>query len=175
MQAVTSTLPFAGLSSEAVKFQCQPAIAMLRATTKLLHFAMPKIGSMDDLEELFTESVRFAMTALADNLPDRLMLCAFLGAINAHAEIGPSEHQNKVCSLIMKKVRLKGLHEAMFTALDQVMQVMWCFTGPLSREWPCTCIAQLGSIKQCCYTVLSVEPSQSSASVPCKCHRLSVS
>ena len=125
LQAVTCSLMFAGLSSEAAKSQGRPACAVLRATTKLLHFAMPKVEKADHLNELFTESVRSAMTALADSLSDRVMLCACLGALNAHDDIGPPERRNKVCSLITKKVRLKGLHEAIFTMLDQVMQVMW--------------------------------------------------
>lgn len=95
MQAVTDALLFAGWSCEAAKFQGQPALAMLKATTKLLHFVMPRIGSIKNLDKLFTESVWLAMTALADNLSDRLMLCACLGAINTQGEISPPEPQNK--------------------------------------------------------------------------------
>ena len=142
LQAVTTALLFAGLSSEAVKFEGQPPLALLRATAKLLHIFVPNVESVNNLDKFFTDCFQLAMTALADSLSDRVMLCACLGAVSAHGDIGPSESQNKVCSLIMKKVRLKGLHEAMFTALDQIMQVMWCLIRPMSLNGPAH--AQLG-------------------------------
>ena len=112
------------MSSEAVEFDGQPAVALLRATTRVLHFVVPKLGNVNNLDELFTESFHCAMTALADSLSDRLLLCASLGALNVDAGLYPSEVQNKVCSEILKMVRLKGLHEAIFITLDEAMQVL---------------------------------------------------
>lgn len=111
------------MSSEAVKFDGQPALALLRATTRVLLFVVPRFGNVNNLDESFTEAFRFAMTALADSLPDRLLLCASVGALDVDVEIYPSE----VCSKILKMVRLKGLHEAIFLTLDEVMKVSHFF------------------------------------------------
>ena len=128
------------MSSEAVEFDGQPALDLLRATTRVLHFVVPRFGKVDKLDELFTESFRCAMTALADSLSDRLMLCACLGALSVGGRIYPCEVENKVCSMILKMVRLKGLHEAIFITLDEVMKVLWSVMVPLSPAH-----AQLGT------------------------------
>lgn len=44
--------------------------------------------------------------------------------LNVGVGIYPSEGQNKVCNMILKMVRLKGLHEAVFVSLEEVMKVL---------------------------------------------------
>lgn len=109
------------------------------------------------LEDLFTPSLCQAWSAFADSLPDKMMLCACLGAL--HHEM---ECNNEVCSKTMDLVRHEGMHEAIFKALAEVVQVqvqssgmvMDCNNSVMSAveprsvyhllDQPCTKICTLG-------------------------------
>lgn len=97
-----------------------PPSALLTATTTIMHNVVARFKTASGLEELFTTSLSRAWSAFADSLPDKLMLCACLGAL--HHEL---ECNSKVCSKIMDLGRHRGLHELILNTLEEVVQVQF--------------------------------------------------
>lgn len=95
-----------------------PPSALLTATTSVLHFVVTRFKMESRLENLFSPSLCQAWSAFADSLPDKMMLCACLGAL--HHEM---ECNNEVCTKTMDLVKREGMHEAIFKALVEVAQV----------------------------------------------------
>lgn len=86
---------------------------MLRAAARALHFVIASgkgSTAVHGNEVIFMSAFQHAMSALSDSLPDRMWLCACLGAF-------------KSCDMIMREVKDKGIDDAIFTTLEQVMQV----------------------------------------------------
>lgn len=95
-----------------------PPSAFLTATVMILHNVVARFKTASGLQEHFATALRRAWSAFADSLPDKVMLCACLGAL--HHE---SECENEVCSKITDVVRHQGLHEAILSAMVEVVQV----------------------------------------------------
>lgn len=95
-----------------------PPSALLSATTKTLHFVVTRFKTVVGLEDLFTTSLCRALSLFADSLPDKLMLCACLGALHYETECN-----NQVCSKILSLVSHREIYGAIFNTLLDVMQV----------------------------------------------------
>lgn len=63
----------------------------------------------------FISAFESTMSMLSDSLPDRMLLCACLGAFKHY-------------DVIMREVKVRGLDDAIFATLEQVMQVQACIT-----------------------------------------------
>lgn len=94
--------------------------ALLSASTKMLHLIVAGFEDVGGLDSLFIAAFERAMSVFADSLSHRLMLCVCLGTLSAKADM---PNGSKVSKMLMKSVKLKGLHDAIFTTLQQVMQV----------------------------------------------------
>ena len=105
----------AGKASTPLHVEAEGASAMLRAAARALHFVLAsEKGSkaVHGNEIVFMSAFQTAMSAFSDSLPDSMLLCACLGAI-------PS------CDVITREVKVKGIDDAIFTTLEQVMQVSY--------------------------------------------------
>ena len=67
------------------------------------------------IEGGFIPAFELAVSTFADSLPDRMLLCACLGAFS-------------YCDVIMKEAKVRGTDDAIFTTLQQAMQVLICIT-----------------------------------------------
>ena len=73
---------------------------------------------MDDPGPLAT-ALDHAISGFSDRLVDKIMLCACLGALTmTEKALNPN-----LCHNIISAFTLKGSYDAVFTTLDQVMQV----------------------------------------------------
>lgn len=93
---------------------------------RLLHFAVARLGNADGLEENLAAAIRKTMS-FSDELFDKALLCAFIGALDHEAECN-----SKVCKTVMKSVKQWGLHDAIFTTLEEIMQVL--FTNKIAAS-----------------------------------------
>ena len=98
--------------------------AVLTAATRVLHFVMPQLEHSKhtgDVEVLFSTAFAAAMSAFSDSLPDKLLLCACLGALDAEAAL------QKKGYLRGKQILIMGHRTDMFEliahTLEQAMQV----------------------------------------------------
>lgn len=101
--------------------------ALLRATTKVLHFAVARYDMAARSEEAFAAAVSRAMAAFANSLSDQMLMCACLGALNSAAEF-----YDNSCSQVLDAMERKGMYDAVFTTLQQVMQVKLSSVGVCS-------------------------------------------
>lgn len=91
-------------------------------TTHVLHFAVARIRNPLGIEGALAEAIMTAMSVFSDKLFDRVLLCACIGALDNEAE-----GNNKVCKTVMKSIKACSGHDAIFTTLEEVMQV-WSST-----------------------------------------------
>lgn len=106
--------------------------ALLTATTKILHFAVARIKTAAGLENMFTTSLSRALVLFANSLPDKMMLCACLGALYYE-----TEHNNQVCSKSLSSVRHREIHSAIFKTLLDGMQVQPDYHGDVLQQKLC--------------------------------------
>lgn len=112
--------------------------ASLRATTRVLHLVMAGFQTGEGPYEGFASAFACAISAFSDRLSDKLMLCACLGALSFQAEV----RNCKVCSKFIIELTLKSSHDAIFSTLDQVMQVTWSTTMLFYAEM-CSCFSAI--------------------------------
>lgn len=98
-----------------------PTSALLRVTTSVLHFVVAGQETVDVLgdPESFTTAVEMALTAFTDSMPDRMLLCACLGALHTQGQV----LNNRKYRMTLQLVKLTDLHEALFTTMEEVTQV----------------------------------------------------
>ena len=122
--------------------------ALLRGSTRVLHYAVARLADVDRIEENLAAAIRKAMALFADELFDRIMLCAFIGGLDHGAECN-----SKVCKTVMKSVKQWGIHDAIFTTLEEVMQVL----SPNNVAASVTLLSLwLALVRSCCIHVVAV-------------------
>lgn len=103
---------------------------VLRAAARVLHFVVSGekgLQAVIGLENTFMSAFEHAMSVFSDNLPDRMLLCACLGAF---------EHGDVI-------TRKEKTDDAIFTTLEQVMQVKLCCTVLCLSEDMCNAVIQI--------------------------------
>lgn len=98
-----------------------PPSALLRATIRVLHSVVTGSGTGRGPPEGLAAALELAISVFADEirLSDQMMLCASLGALSVQGEV----LNHKTCCKIITALTVKGSHDAIFTTLDDVMQV----------------------------------------------------
>ena len=96
----------------------QSPLALLRAIIRILPFVASNFEKVEGLEPPFVAAFGFATEVFSDSLSDKMWLCACLGAFSAESIRGC-----KVCRAIMESVRRAGLHDFIYTTLEEVMEV----------------------------------------------------
>ena len=101
----------------------QPASPLLSATTRLLHAALPSARSVPGMESEFAAAFRHAMSAIPNNLSDKMLLCACHGALSCLAA-----GYNSFAAYTLAVINWWNPPDVMFTLLRQFMQV-WFHTS----------------------------------------------
>ena len=96
-----------------------PPSALLIATARLLHLVVARLEDEGNLPAWLTTAIDGAMSAFFDRLIDKMMLCACLGALTVEREV----LNGRFCNSAVSKFPFKGSYDAVFTTLEQVMQV----------------------------------------------------
>lgn len=85
-------------------------------TIGILPFTAARLGEANVREA--TLAIQKAMALCSDSLYYRILLCAFIGALDHEAECS-----SKTCKTMMKLVKQLSIHNAIFTTLEEIMQV----------------------------------------------------
>ena len=88
-------------------------------TTHVLHFAVDRLGDSHGIEDVLAAATGKAMCLFQEDLFLKTMLCAFIGALDHRAGLN-----SKACKSVMISVKQWGLHDAIFTTLEEIMQVL---------------------------------------------------
>lgn len=137
----------AGKESSRSNGTAAPPSALLTATTRVLHFVMPRLGyskHASDMEVLFITALGGAMSTFSDSLPDKLLLCACLAALDAEAAVQKAGLNVRLsgCKQTLMKGEDTGILHLIATTLDQAMQV-----GHICHC--CTCFVGFYSLRLC--------------------------
>ena len=108
------------MSSKTEAIQSTWSEDLLRAATGVMHLVVGNIKIDDILGKHFPTAIEHAMSVFSDSLSDKMLVCACLGALSIKGEV--LKNADAVCQAIVKLSKLKGLHDAIFTTLEQVMQ-----------------------------------------------------
>ena len=111
----------AGLEAFDVGLEVAVPSALLTAAIRALHWLAPFLPDEDHMVSRFLTLFPCMIQAVADSLPDQLLVCASLGALEVRAQ--HHKDANKLAGRIMQKVKQDDMRGIIFSKFEDVMQV----------------------------------------------------
>ena len=130
----------AGLEACDVGLEVAVSSALLTAAIRALHWLAPFLPDTGHVVSQFPTVFPKFTSVVVDSLPDQLLVCACLGALEVRAQ--DHKEADKAANRVMQKVKQDGIHDGLVAKLEDIMQVHFFLSHAQKHSTTCNIVCK---------------------------------